>query len=149
MVLIDTNILVYTFDPTDLSKQRAAVDIVQQLIRQSRIGVSVQCLTELFNALTRRIPTPLSRADATTQIELVVSASAVFDLTSEVVLHACRGAARHQLSIWDSLIWSAAKANNVPVVLTEDLQHNQLIDGVRILNPFHAQFDRRQLGLAN
>ena len=128
-------------------KQRAAADIAQRLISQARAAVSVQCLTELFNALTRRIPTPLSRADAAIQIDLVMSVSVVFDLTPRVVLTACHAAARYQLSIWDSLMWAAARTNDVSVILSEDLQHNRVIEGVRILNPFHAQFDPRELGL--
>lgn len=42
----------------------------------------------------------------------------------------------HQLSIWDTLILRAAKQSGCGVLLTEDLQHGQVIDGVRIVNPF-------------
>ena len=43
---------------------------------------------------------------------------------------------RWQLSYWDALMVGAAQQQGCSVLLTEDLQHDQLIDGVRILNPF-------------
>ena len=43
---------------------------------------------------------------------------------------------RTQFSFYDSLILAAAKALNCDVVYSEDLSHGQLVDGVRIENPF-------------
>jgi len=42
----------------------------------------------------------------------------------------------HRLSFWDSLILRMTKQAGCRVLLTEDLQHGQLIDGIRIVNPF-------------
>ena len=41
-------------------------------------------------------------------------------------------------SFWDSLIIESARAADVSVLWTEDLQHDQRIDGLKIRNPFHA-----------
>ncbi len=43
----------------------------------------------------------------------------------------------HQFSFWDSLILSAAKSANCSVLLTEDLNDGQVVDGVRIISPFN------------
>jgi len=43
---------------------------------------------------------------------------------------------RYGFSIWDSLIVAAAVEAHCSNLLTEDLQHGQLVDGVRIENPF-------------
>jgi predicted nucleic acid-binding protein len=45
------------------------------------------------------------------------------------------------MSIWDALIWAAAKVNEVPYILTEDTEHGRVIDGVTYLDPFHREFD--------
>jgi predicted nucleic acid-binding protein len=45
------------------------------------------------------------------------------------------------MSIWDALIWSVARLNGISWILTEDGQHNRLVEGVRYLNPFHPDFD--------
>jgi predicted nucleic acid-binding protein len=42
----------------------------------------------------------------------------------------------NQLSYWDAMIIHCAKKAGCKVVFTEDMQHGQIIDGVRIVNPF-------------
>lgn len=41
-----------------------------------------------------------------------------------------------RLGFWDALIVSAAVAARCDVLYTEDLDHGQLIEGVRVENPF-------------
>ena len=43
---------------------------------------------------------------------------------------------RYQFSLWDSLIIAAAKKAHASELITEDLQHGQVIDGLEIVNPF-------------
>jgi predicted nucleic acid-binding protein len=43
---------------------------------------------------------------------------------------------RYNLRIYDSLIVSAAKHAGCRLLLTEDLQHEQVIEGVVVRNPF-------------
>jgi predicted nucleic acid-binding protein len=43
---------------------------------------------------------------------------------------------RHLLSFWDALIIAAACRAKVYKILTEDLNHGQMIEGVLIENPF-------------
>jgi predicted nucleic acid-binding protein len=40
------------------------------------------------------------------------------------------------VSFWDSLIVAAAEEAGAGVLLSEDLQHGQVIAGVRVVNPF-------------
>ena len=42
----------------------------------------------------------------------------------------------YRLAYWDALMLAAASGQGCSALLTEDLPHEQLIDGVRILNPF-------------
>lgn len=41
-----------------------------------------------------------------------------------------------RISWWDSLIAAAAQASACRILLTEDLQDGQVLDTVRVLNPF-------------
>ena len=43
---------------------------------------------------------------------------------------------RFQISYWDAAIIEAARALGCGVVLSEDLQHGQDFDGVRVVDPF-------------
>ena len=42
----------------------------------------------------------------------------------------------HQLALWDAMIIRCAAVAGCDRVLTEDLQHGQVIAGVKIENPF-------------
>ena len=45
---------------------------------------------------------------------------------------------RFGLSWWDALIVGAARVAGCSYLLTEDLQHNQDLDGLRVANPFRV-----------
>ena len=144
--LIDSNILVYPYDPRDQAKQHQSYRVLDQLIGLQQAVLSVQCLSEFFNVATRRLPDPLSQTEALTRITHLASVCHVLDLTPTVVLEGCRATTRHSLSVWDALIWAAAKLNQVPYVLTEDSEHGRVVEGVRYLNPFAPEFDFTMLG---
>lgn len=139
--LIDSNVLIYAYDPRDRSKQEQAFFVVDRLIQAGRAVLSVQCLSEFFNVTTRKLPERLLPADALTRVTHLVRSCRVFDLTPAVVLEGCRGATSHSLSVWDGLIWATAKLNQVPYVLTEDMKHGLFLEGVRFQNPFVPEFD--------
>ena len=140
-ILIDTNVLVYAHDPRDRRKQERALAVLDRLINQGRVALSVQCLSEFFNTTTRRLPEPLPSEVAQAQVERFVRGCRILDLTAAAVLEGCRGAGEHSLSIWDALIWATAKLNQVPLVLSEDFVDGGFLEGVRFLNPFTPTFD--------
>lgn len=139
--LVDTNILVYIYDPRDRDKQVRADSVVDRLIQSEQAVVSVQCLTEFFRSVRWRLPEPLNPNEALLRVERISLACRVLNLTSQTVLTGCQASNQFQMSIWDALIWAAAKLNEVPYVLTEDGQHGQTIEGVTYLDPFHPDFD--------
>ena len=60
----------------------------------------------------------------------------VVQVTTERILRAVDISVFHQLSFWDSLIISTAEAARCETLLTEDMNDGQIIEGVRIVNPF-------------
>lgn len=138
--LIDTNLLVYVYDPRDRTKQEVAFALVNLLIERNLAAISAQCLSEFYRVVTSRIPEPMTTAQALVRINRLAQTCRVLDVTSAVVLEGCRGAAQHGMSIWDALIWAVAKLNQIPYVLTEDAEHGRTIEGVGFLNPFSSAF---------
>ena len=57
------------------------------------------------------------------------------------VLTASEISERHRLSFWDAMIVTAAKHAQAKRIVTEDLDHGQTIEGIRIENPFTLSFD--------
>ena len=140
-LLVDTNVLVYAYDPRDRKKQEHAQAILGRLVPMDLVVISVQCLTEFFRAVRWKLPEPLSPDDALSQVARLARACRVLDLTAWIVLEACRASNAYQVSIWDALIWASAKVNQIPDVLTEDWKHEKVLEGVRFLNPFDPTFD--------
>lgn len=140
-ILVDSNVLVYGYDPRDTDKQLRAQAVLEAL-NAHKLGVlSVQCLTEFYQAVRWRLPDPLTPEDALGQVERLAQAFPVLNLTPSIVLAACRASGERQLSIWDALIWAAAKLNDVRSILTEDAPQGRLLEGIRYFNPFDPAFD--------
>src|SRR6266446_9086775 len=58
--LVDTNVLVYRFDPRDSAKQRVARELLREGIERDTLRVSHQAIVEFVQAVTR----PLGRGKA-------------------------------------------------------------------------------------
>jgi predicted nucleic acid-binding protein len=139
--LVDTNVLVYAYDPSDGGKRERAVAVLKRLGASQLGALSPQILGEFFVTVTKRIPSPLTAAEAERSLTNYVRSWTVYDLTSAIVLEAVRGLQRHSLSYRDALVWSTAKLNRLPYVLSEDFTDGALLEGVRFLNPFAETFD--------
>lgn len=132
---VDTNVLVYAHDASEADKQPVARAMLE-LLWQDRTGtISTQVLQEFYVTATRKLPLPLSRQEAREIVELY-SAWPTVVIDSTVILAATRIEEEYQLSFWDALILEAARIAGSRRLLTEDLQHGSVIDGIRIENPF-------------
>ena len=118
-------------------QQRQPDPVIAELWQEMRGVVSVQVLQELYVTLTRKTSAPIDRATAR---ELVRSyASWLADPTDlDLVLRASEVEELHRLSFWDALIVTAAAQAGVSTLLSEDLNDGQVIEGVKIENPFRV-----------
>jgi predicted nucleic acid-binding protein len=130
--MVDTNVLIYAFDPAAGDKRTRAVDLIRKLSEDGELAVSVQVLNEFYNVATRpNKPPSLAHEDAKQVAQDLANVSEVLPLTSAVTFRALDAIPRHGLSFWDALIWAAAKENGVTVIYTEDFQHGRDVEGVR------------------
>ena len=143
--LVDTNILVYAYDPTDASKRARAATMLELLGTSGQGAVSPQILGEFFVTVTRKIPSPLTLEQAERSVTNYIRSWQVCELNGWTVLEAIQGAQRHQMAYWDALIWATAKLSQLPVVFSEDFSDGVLIGGVRFLNPFAEGFELKSL----
>jgi len=140
-VLIDTNVLVYSCDRHDFDKQQRSLELMASLQESGFGSISVQSLAEFFAAATRGREPLLSIANACARQAELARMWRVLDLTPAIALEAAAGVREHRLSYWDAQIWASARLNQVPVVLSEDFQDGQWLEGVRFVNPFSTKFD--------
>ena len=139
-ILIDTNILVYVFDAAEQVKRRQAVMVVRELQNRSLGCLSIQCLSEFFNATTRGTSPKLSFNSALESLQDYLLAFPTFPLTQSIVMEAARGARDHSISFYNAQIWASALINDIPLVFSEDFQDGQVLEGVRFVNPFTETF---------
>ena len=133
LVFVDTNILVYTFDPSQGDKHFVAARICRELLEQDRICLSTQVLQELYVTLTRKAGIPIETALSVLDD---LSQWLVFSVDYRAIRDAVVISRDGSLSFWDALLVAAANRLGAAVLLTEDLNHGQTIAGVEVRNPF-------------
>ena len=144
-VLIDTNVLVYSCDRHNFDKLERALELMASLQEHGSGCIGVQSLAEFFSATTRGRDPLLPVASACSRQAELARMWRVFDLTPAIALEAAAGVRHHRLNYWDAQIWATARLNQVPLVLSEDFQDGQWLEGVRFVNPFSAKFDLQAL----
>lgn len=135
-VFVDTNVLVYAFDPSDPAKHSIARSLLKDLCARGDAVISPQVLSEFYVVVTRRIPKPLPHAEALGLLRMLISTMAVTDLHPSTVMLAVESGVPQGLSYWDALIWAASRENGVATVCSEDFSHGRSVEGVQFLNPF-------------
>jgi predicted nucleic acid-binding protein len=130
---LDSNILLYTIDADAGERQQRAREIVRHAAL-SDCFLSLQTLCEFFASTTRKGKLTVAQAvayveDWQTVFPVVAATPATFHL-------AVRAVENHRLSFWDAMQWAVAKQAGATLLLSEDLQHDRELEGVRFRNPF-------------
>jgi predicted nucleic acid-binding protein len=130
----DTNILIYAVDADETEKYRMAGELVEAHLVEGDGMISVQVLREFYSAI-RKLRRPLSEQQAREMVEYFSTFKTLPD-DARTVLGAVRRTGEMSISFWDALIVEAALKAGADRLLTEDLQHGQVIEGMRVENPF-------------
>ena len=134
MRFVDTNVLLYAVStaPEEAAKARRA----RSILEEADLAVSVQVLQEFYVHATRA-----GKRDRLThrQAELLIESFLRFpaqEITVALLEAALRARERFQLSYWDAAVVEAGRALGCGTILSEDLNHGQDYDGVRVIDPF-------------
>jgi predicted nucleic acid-binding protein len=96
--------------------------------------ISTQVLSELSNLLSKKFR--FKWPDIATVHDNLTQNLAVHIVSPSTIHKAISLAERFKFSYYDTLILSAAIEASCSILYSEDFQHNQVIEGVRIINPF-------------
>ena len=133
LIFVDRNVLIYALDEADRTKQQAAQLWRTALWKTRRGRISFQVLEEFYVKVTKKWPA--AREQARAEVRDLLEWRPI-RVDAEVMDRAWDIEDRYRLSFWDALIVAAAKSLSCRYLLTEDMQPNQDLDGVRVVSPF-------------
>lgn len=129
---LDTNILIYAFGKDDDARKQ----IAKEIIAKCQI-ISLQVVNETVYVLIKKFK--FSSSELEKVIEFMKSNFIISDLNISTLDQTMKIYDRYGFSFWDSMMVSAAINNHCSILYSEDLHHNQLIDGkLQIVNPFRT-----------
>jgi predicted nucleic acid-binding protein len=135
MEFVDTNVLLYAYDTAAGQRHDDAAHLVDRLWSERSGAISVQVLQEFFVNSTRKVAAPLTPEAAVDRIRSL-SWWRVHSPLADDVVAAASLSNRHQLSFWDAMIVRSAAELHCETIWSEDLNDGQVIEGVRVRNPF-------------
>lgn len=131
---LDTNVLIYALDRDNRDRRKRSRNLIGDLRRSGRGVISTQVLQEFYVVATRKLLIDPLKVKPLLQwfekhFEVVV-------INGALIREAIDCSVINQLSFWDALIVVSAERAMTSTLHTEDLNHGQIIRGVRISNPF-------------
>jgi predicted nucleic acid-binding protein len=131
---LDTNVLVYAYDPSDPRKQ----GIAQSLVRRALAGeilASSQVVGEFAATLLHKLMPPAKPDDLAVLLDTLGPIKLV-PLDGDVVVRAVRARAQYGLHFYDGMIVAAAERGGCQKIWSEDLNAGQKYFGITVENPF-------------
>ena len=133
MTFLDTNILVYSVDKKNPSKQVLAREIVVDAINGGDYMISAQVLNEFSNVALLKLQMTVAEVGKFVSIFKQMN---VVSLDFKWTERALEIKGRYGIQFFDSLLLAAAEANGCDEIYTEDLNDGQVYCGIKAVNPF-------------
>jgi predicted nucleic acid-binding protein len=135
---VDTNVLVYEWDPVTAPKKKRAAEWMRALWASRTGRLSFQVLTEFYVTATQQLAPLVDRTAARQYVQALVAWHPV-TIDAAVVARAWHAQDRFRLSWWDALILAAAQESGCQMLLSEDFQDGRSYDDVTVVNPFRHE----------
>jgi predicted nucleic acid-binding protein len=131
---LDTNVLVYAYDPGDLRKQQIAQGLVRRAMA-GEISTSSQVLGEFAATLLHKLMPPAKPDDVMVLLDTLAPIKLV-PIDGDVVLRAVQAHAQYGVHFYDGMILAAAERGGCQKIWSEDLSAGQQYFGCVVENPF-------------
>jgi len=133
---LDTNIIVYSFSKKDTSKRKKAINLLDDALETNMGCISFQVVQEFINVALRKFAIPISHKDCLEFLHYALDPLCVLHSSTQIYFKAIDIADGWRYSFYDSMIIAAALQLECDVLYSEDLQHGQKIQDLKIINPF-------------
>lgn len=134
-IFIDTNLIVYTLDKSNVDKQERARNIIRKIVDVHQPVISTQVIKEFYVVAINKM-----KADPIIVKNILHNFRNMEIVTNdlELIEQAIDISVISQISFWDSLIIAAAEKANCEYIFSEDLNPGQTYRGVLVVNPFET-----------
>jgi len=130
-IFFDTNTIIYLYSITEKEKK----EVLTHYINNNICYISTQVLNEFTNVMSKKYN--VDCASLKNAIGELESSFNVVTVSVDAIKEALKIKEDLKFSYYDSLIIATAILCGCNIVLTEDMHHEQMIDGtLSILNPF-------------
>ncbi|MDR1452818.1 MAG: PIN domain-containing protein [Candidatus Margulisbacteria bacterium] len=135
-IFIDSNILVYALDKYHKKKQLLARQTLKSIVENNNAVISTQVLQEFYTVCTRKLQLAPLRVkeyvhNYSENLEVVQNSPELIERGIDISIIS-------QISFWDALLIASAEYAKCSELITEDLNAGQIINGLKIRNPFAA-----------
>lgn len=134
-IFLDTNVIVYAYDASAGKKHEIAVKIMEDLWRSGLGIISTQVLQEFFVVATSNRNKLLDSGTAREIVSDLLKWNVIVN-DGNSILDAIEIQQRYKYSFWDSMIIESAVRGSATLLLSEDFSDRQIIEGMKIENPF-------------
>lgn len=131
---LDTNVLLYAYDPTDTRKQR----IAQAIVERGLVGdvvLSTQVLAEFATTLLHKASFAVRPDDVIGALDRLVHMR-VITPSHALVRRAVEANAAYGIHFYDGMIVASAEKAGCERIWSEDMNPGQKYFGVTVENPF-------------
>lgn len=132
---IDTNVFVYWIDESNQNKKRRSQELIKKLSTDA--VCTKQVVREFTNVALNKftvVADPVSLDDLYDVLFVPILADHHDDIA--YLKRATYIKQRYDVSFYDALIIQSAIDLNCDTIYSEDLQHGQVIEGVKVVDPF-------------
>ena len=133
-VFLDTNIIIYLYSEDEKEKRDAAY----QFVNNNSCVTSIQVMNESSNVWLKKYA--LDKSEIVKYLDEIESISEeVLLVQRKTINRALDIKVQYGYSFYDCLMLASAIEANCSIILTEDMNDGQIIDGMlQIVNPFRA-----------
>lgn len=130
---VDTNILIYAVGDRGTAKHAVATDLLSFLASQNGF-LTLQTLCEFANVGVKKLRLAVPEVEARLQelrhaFEISLPNVRALDRAMQLI-------ARYQFAFWDAMFCAVVAEGGATVLFSEDMQDGQVIDDLKIINPF-------------
>lgn len=139
-ILIDTNILVYAHDSSEIEKHPKAIKVMERLWeKKTNNAVSLQNLAEFFFVVTKKIQNKVEVKKAKEIVQDIIDLETIEKVRyKESTLQKAMTMIEERKTddFWDALLAATMMENGIESIYTENTKDFEKIEEITAINPF-------------